>query len=241
MSRATRFVVGLGDAVDALAGALRRVPREVRRTLAVRRYRRVAVAVALAYLAVYLLAIQDIAISLSGQYGRFASVPSIEVVPDWTERLFQARAPFLYEPVAAIYPLSQLAFFVSPGNILVGSSLGVLLGLNIALAAYARSREAACGRRRYAGVLGALPSLLLGFSCCAPTLILLLGTSVAAALMPAFIPLREYLFPASLLLMTLMLAWSGRRSGLAQSAAIRPSAAPRQVRPAHVPDTYYSR
>lgn len=40
--------------------------------------------------------------------------------------------------------------------------------------------RASLRRRRYAGVLGALPPLLLGFGCCAPTFVLLLGSSFAA-------------------------------------------------------------
>jgi hypothetical protein len=204
--RPLEAVIRTGDAVDALAGALRAAPRDVARTVAVRRYRRIAAASGLAYLIVYLVAIQDIGISLGGQYGRFADPPSLEVVPDWSDRLLAARAPFLFEPVATVFVIPQLAVLVSPGNLLVGSTLGALLGLNVAVALHASARGRACRRGGYAGALGALPGLLLGFSCCAPTLILLLGTSFAAAVLPAFIPLRSYLFPTSVALMTALLA-----------------------------------
>lgn len=205
-------VIRTGDAVDAFADALRSAPREVGRTLAARRYRRIAAASGLAYLTVYLLALGDIGIALDGRYGRIASPPAIDVVPDWTERLLAERAPFLFEPIASIYLLPQLAFLLSPGNLLIGFTLGVLLALNVAVALHAAARGSTCRRGGYAGALGALPGLLLGFSCCAPTLILLLGTSFAAAVLPAFIPLRAYLFPASVALMTAMLTWMAVRA-----------------------------
>jgi hypothetical protein len=93
---------------------------------------------------------------------------------------------------------------------LVGLILGVLLGLNVAVPLHARSLDPACRRNRFAGTFGALPGLLLGFSCCAPTLILLLGTNAAAAILPVFIPLRELLFPLAVGLMTVMLVWTAR-------------------------------
>jgi hypothetical protein len=223
VKRPVDFVIGVGDRVDGLAAALRALPGELAAALRVRRYRRIAALVALAYLIVYLVAIQDIAVSASGKYGRFADTPSIDVVSAWQDRIFAERAPFLFEPIATAYPIPQLALFVSPGNLLVGSTLAALLGLNVAVALRAGSRERACGRRRYAGVLGALPGLLLGFSCCAPTLILVLGPSVTAAFLPAFIPLRPYLFPFAVGLMAAMLAWSARRALAADEAPSGPS------------------
>lgn len=212
MRRPVDLVIRVGDGMDALGGALRALPGQLGAALGVRRYRRVALLVALSYLLVYLLAIQDVAISASGEYGRFADTPSVEVVSEWSDRIFAERAPFLFEPVATAYPVPQLAVFLSPGNLLVGSTLAVLLALNVAAALWAGSRERVCGRRRYAGALGALPGLLLGFSCCAPTFFLLLGPSFAAAFLPTFIPLRPYLFPFAVGLMAAMLAWSARRT-----------------------------
>lgn len=215
MRGAADFVIGVGDRVDALAAALRPLPGQIAAALRVGRYRRIAALVALAYLALYLVAIQDIAISASGKYGRFADTPSVELVREWPERILAERAPFLFEPIATAYPTPQLAIFVSPGNLVVGSTLAALLGLNVAVALRAGSRERACGRRRYAGLLGALPGLLLGFGCCAPSFILLLGPSFAAAFLPAFIPLRPYLFPFAVGMMAAMLVWSARRTVVA--------------------------
>ncbi|MGH2953326.1 MAG: hypothetical protein ACRDK9_04790 [Solirubrobacterales bacterium] len=227
MKRAIDFVVRIGDGVDALGGALRALPGQLGAALGVRRFRRIAALVALAYLLLYLLAIQDIAISASGKYGRFADTPSVEVVSEWPERILAERAPFLFEPIATAYPIPQLALFLSPGNLLVGSTLAALLGLTVAAALWAGSRQRACGRMRFAGVLGALPGLLLGFSCCAPTLILLLGPSFAAAFLPAFIPLRPYLFPFAVGLMAAMLVWSARRT-LTAGEALASGRSPRR-------------
>jgi hypothetical protein len=221
--RAFDLVTRIGDGVDGLAGALRALPGQLGAALRVRRYRRIAALAALAYLLLYLLAIQDIAVSASGKYGRFADTPSLEVVPEWPDRIFAERAPFLFEPVATAYPVPQVAIFLSPGNLLIGATLAALLGLNVAAALWAGSRERACGRRRYAGALGALPGLLLGFSCCAPSFILLLGPSFAAAFLPTFIPLRPYLFPAAVGLMGAMLVWSGRRTVVAGDGGTWPS------------------
>jgi len=205
------LVIATGDAADVVAGAARAVWRDIRRTLSAGRYRRIAEATAVGYVLIYLIAIQDLGISLDGRYGRVASIPSIDVVTNWTDRLLAARAPFLYEPVAVIYPLAHVALFISPGNLLVGSALGVLLGLNVAVALRASALGGSC-RAGFAGALGALPGFLLGFSCCAPTLILLLGTSFAGTVLPAFIPIRAYLLPLALGLMTATLAWTALRT-----------------------------
>lgn len=209
MTRAAQLVIRVGDATDVVAGAARDVPGQLRSALAQRRHRRAALGVSIGYLLLYLLAIRDLAISASGRY---AGLPAFDVVPDWTGRLLEERAPFLYEPVVAIHPIPQLAVLVSPGNLLVGLVIGLLLGANVALVAHA-ARVRACRRRgAYAGALGAVAPLLMGFSCCAPTFILLLGAEAAAALLPAFVPARPYLLPSAIATMALMLVWSAGRA-----------------------------
>lgn len=42
--------------------------------------------------------------------------------PDWTELLFRARAPYLFEPVLAVHPLPQLTVLVSPLNLVLGAA-----------------------------------------------------------------------------------------------------------------------
>lgn len=221
----------LGGAADRVASWAVATPGAVGRMLAVRRYRRVGGATAVGYVVVYLLALRDVAVSADGRYGRFVPIPSIEVVPHWTAKLFAARAPFLYEPVAAVHPIPQLAIFLSVGDIVLGSLLGSLLGLNVALAASAAADRRACRPKAYRPVFGSLPALLVGFSCCAPSLLLLFGTGATAAILPTFIALRGYLVPASLALMIAMLVGTARKmaaagvriaEGLAGSRATEP-------------------
>mgnify|MGYP001286679898 CR=1 FL=1 len=229
MRRLVGILVRLGDLTDAAAAIVRATPGAVRRTLRVRRYRRLAILVGLAYLVVYLLAIGDIAISASGRYGRFASTPSVQFASDWMHKLFAERAPFLYEPIAAIHLIPQLAVLISVGNLLVGSALAGLLSLNVAVAADGIARGRACRRSAYGPLLSSLPGFLLGFGCCVPSFILLLGTNLTAAILPTFISVRSYLFPASAFLMVVMLAVSARRALTAKPATERSAMAERAV------------
>jgi hypothetical protein len=219
MRRATAFVVLVGDALDALAAALRAAPGASRDALAVPRRRRIATGVSAVYLLAYLVAIQDIVLSPSGRFARVASVPSVDVVPQWTDKLLATRAPFLFEPVAAVHPLPQLALLISPGNLLAGSVLGILLGLNVAVASHRAAQLRHCRPRHWSRLLAALPGFLMGLGCCAPTFLLLLGTSFAAALLPVFSPLRPFLFPLAIAMLAAMLALSARSPRMSQRPA----------------------
>lgn len=224
MSRLIALGVRIGNATDEVGVVARTAPRHLRSALAIRRYRRVALAALLTYLVLYLAALGDIDVSTDGTFGRIAHIPSVQVVPDWSGKLFAERAPFLYERVAAVYVLPQLALFISVGNILVGFLLGLLLALSVALALYARSQLGSCEPRVYASAIGVLPSFLMGFACCAPTLILALGTTFAAAILPIFIPLRGFLLPLAVFSMLLMLLWNARKLRpieLARGTAVR--------------------
>lgn len=236
MTRAASALVRLGDLVDALTGHIRRTPGSVRRALSSRRHHRIGLAIALGYLIVYLAAIGDLKVSPEGQFGRFADPPEASFVADWTERVFAERAPFLFEPVATIYPVDQLAIFVSPANLLVGGTLALLLGLGMAVTLYAGWLGARCRRGATTQLLGAMPAFLIGFSCCAPSFILLLGTNVAAAILPAFIPLRSWLVPLAMALMAGMLVWGSRRLVAAEQALIEEARAePAAAAPTRVP------
>jgi hypothetical protein len=203
--------VRVGEFADAVAGAVRTTPWHVAAALATRRARRLGVAAGAVGLLLYLVAIGDIGISIHGAYGRFTEIPSAQVADDWPATLFASRAPFLFEPVLALYLLPHVALFLSAGNLLLGAVLAALLGLNVAVAGYATRQQLACRRTSYSRVLGVLPAFLTGFTCCVPSFLLLVGASVAAVLVPVFLPLRPYLFPLSLLLMAATLAWSSRR------------------------------
>lgn len=176
--------------------------------LRVRRFRRIAVAVALAYLFIYLLAIQNLVISPGTDLTRFVDVPAIRVVPDWTSKVFKQIAAFYYEPVAAIYPVNHVTFLISPVNIAMGLLLGSLVGINVALAMHVFRLATACRARAFGGLLGALPGFLTGFACCVPTVALVLGAQFTIAL----IAVRSYLFPIALLALLFSMAWNARRA-----------------------------
>lgn len=150
-------------------------------------------------------------IAPGGRVGRASGAWWIEVAPDWTERLFGARAPYLFEPVLAVHPLPQLTILLSPVNLVLGGLLAGLVGLNLTVAAYAAAQATSCRRAGYGRLLTALPALLTGVACCVPTFLVVLGSSTAAVLLPVVVPLRMLFYPLSLVLLTATLIWGTRR------------------------------
>jgi hypothetical protein len=177
--------------------------------------RRPAVAVAVLYLLAYLAAIGDLVWTGAGA-GRFARVPSVEVAADWPAKLLAQRAPFAYEPLLAVHPVSRVTLFVAPADVAMGLLLAALAGLNVGVALLAARKGRVCRARGAAGLLGALPALAGGVTCCVPTLALALGTQVAGVLLTV----GGYLFPVALLAAALPLAWNARRA--ARSAPTAP-------------------
>ncbi|MEV0170386.1 hypothetical protein AB0I00_04550 [Streptomyces sp. NPDC050803] len=207
MSRLVTALARAGDAWDATLAATTATPRQVRAALAVRRHRRVGFAAAALVLMGYLFSIGDLAVSASG---RFTGVPVFRSAPG---KLFHARAPYLFEPVLAWHPTPHVAVFLSPVNLLLGAVVAALVGCNIAVARLAARQAASCRRTRYARLLGVLPAFLLGFACCVPTFLLVLGTGTAAALLPVLIPLRPVFYPLTLVLLIGTLVWGTSRLG----------------------------
>ncbi|WP_244206712.1 hypothetical protein [Streptomyces swartbergensis] len=142
--------------------------------------------------------------------GRFTGASVFQAAPD---QLFRARAPYLFEPVLAWHPSGHVAVFVSPVNLLLGTVVAALVGCNIAVAAFAARQAASCRRTRYARLLGVLPAFLLGFACCVPTFLLVIGTGAAAALLPVLIPLRPVFYPLTLVMLIATVVWGASRSG----------------------------
>ncbi|MGH3864378.1 hypothetical protein [Actinokineospora sp.] len=209
MSRLVAVVAKVGDATDAALAALRATPRRTRTALAVRRYRRAGIIAAAIALVLYLLAIGDIA--PGSRPGRSSGASWVELAPDWTERLFRARAPYLFEPVLAVHPLPPLTILLSPVNLVLAGLLAGLVGLNVTVAAYAAAQATSCRRTGYGRLLAALPALLTGVACCVPTFLIVLGSSTAAVLLPVVVPLRMLFYPLSLVLLCLTLVWGARR------------------------------
>lgn len=194
----------LGYTWDGLAAAVRATPRRAGAVLAVRRHRHRAVVVAGVVLVSYLFSIGDLAISTTG---RWVDAPLLRAVP---ENLLDSRAPYLFEPVLALYPNAHFVVFFSPLNLLLGAIVAVLAGCNVAVAGYA-AQLTACRWPGYGRLLGVLPAFLLGFACCMPVLLLALGTATGAALLPLLLPLRPVFYPLTLALLVSALVWGTHR------------------------------
>lgn len=182
--------------------------RHLRAVLATRAALATSIAVGLGYLGIYLFSIGDVV------YSRdlwVLEAPSVDVVSGWASRLFDRRAPFSYEPIAAVYLTERFVFFVSPMNLLLGVVLAILLSLNVAVLVFVlRAPKACSARTSRSGLLAALPALFLGFACCAPTILLALGT-VAASVTLGFLAVRSFLYPVALVGMLIGLLFNLRR------------------------------
>ncbi|WP_030842203.1 hypothetical protein [Streptomyces sp. NRRL F-4474] len=230
MSRLLTVLAQTGDAWDDTVAAIAAMPRRVRAALAVSRHRRAALVTATLTLVVYLFSIGDLAVSGSG---RFTGAPAVRAAPD---QLFTTRAPYLFEPVLSWHPSSHVAVFISPVNLLLGAVVAALVGCNIAVTAHAARQAASCRRTRYARLLAVLPSFLLGFACCVPAFVLVLGASTAAVLLPVLIPLRPVLYPLTLVLLTATLVWG--TSQTARTTRARRTGDATAPTPPAVPDTH---
>ena len=155
--------------------------------------------VAAIYLMLFLVANADLTVD-----GVYRPVSGF-VASDWTSLLFRRRAPFNFEAVA-VMEAPGLVWLVSPLNIAIGVTLGLLTGLQIALVGIARKCSLACGLSPATGILAGLPGLLAGSACCAPLLFVLLGIQVTASL----VTLMGLLVPAAFLFLGAGLAMTLR-------------------------------
>lgn len=87
------------------------------------------------------------------------------------------------------------------------------------MAAYAAAQATSCRRTRYGRLLAALLALFTGAACCGPTVLIVLGSSTAAVLLPAVVALRVLFYPLSLVLLAITLVWEIRRSSSDQITA----------------------
>jgi len=159
----------------------------------------IAVACGLAYAGLYLWALGDLDRGGTGWHWQPVAVT--------LERALAMRAPFQFEAVA-MAELGPVLWLVSPLNLAVAGALGLLLALNLDGALYLRW-SAACSVGSSHGALagGALPALLAGGACCAPSLLLLLGIPGLGSFV-AFFP---WLIPFSLALLLGSRVWQRRR------------------------------
>jgi hypothetical protein len=156
-----------------------------------RRRSRIAIFAALAYAGFYLFAIGDV--DLVGPPAWDARLGEVTA-----QRILSARAPFQFEAVAVL-EAGYLVWLVSPLNLLVAAILAALLAANIAGALYLRA-HAQCGTGGKSTLGSALPALMAGGACCAPSLILLLGVpglGALAAWLPWLVPVSMFALAAN--------------------------------------------
>jgi len=145
------------------------------------------------YLLLYLIALGDLSFD-----GAVRPVDAW-LVPMADELWTRARVPFQFEAIAVI-ELPFVVWLVAPLNALIGSVLGFLVGLQLALTRVAWRCARSCGLRPTTGLLAALPGLLAGHACCVPALFILLSLQVTAtviAVMSIMIPLAFILLVTS--------------------------------------------
>ncbi len=161
-----------------------------------------AIAGGLLYTVFYLYAIGDL--SMTRQPGWSLSFGAIPL-----EQAFRARSLFLFEGIGVIQA-GRLFWLVSPVNLLIATALGLLLAINIhgALALSANPKACEARAASSAGTVGgAVPALLAGGACCAPTLVLMLGIPGLGAFSAFF----TWLLPASAALLLANRFWQRRR------------------------------
>ena len=181
--------------------------------------RRVGLWLGLAFVLLYLYSVGTILIAPGADLALGRPTPSVSVLSDWAEKMWTPIAPFVWEPVAAVFLSRWLALFISVPNLLLAILLGTLVALNMTVA-IARARLMVTvkkGRGFIGGFLASLPALLTGFTCCVPTLILALG-SLAAAFTVAAITIAPYFLPVAVLALIANLVWSLRQFSCALPA-----------------------
>lgn len=170
--------------------------------LAERRFLITALVSLAAYVALYLVAMQYLIITPGGT----ESFLTLQIVPNWEALVFRQRAAFLFEPIGALH-LGPLVLFLSIPNLALGFLLGVLVAANIAVSYYGFRALGMRGVRGLHALIGTIPALVSGAACCVPTLILVIGLQMTAALAAV----SSVLVPISMLLLVASLWWSLRR------------------------------
>ena len=174
--------------------------------------RRMGLWTGVAFLLLYLYSVGNIVIAPRAELAFGTAVPAVSVVSDWATKIWKPVAPFVWEPIVALYPIRSVALFISVPNLLLAILLGTLLALNMAVA-IARARLMVTvqkGRGFVRGFLASLPALLTGVSCCVPTIVLALG-SLAAGFTVAAIAIAPYFLPVAAFALLANLIWGLRQ------------------------------
>lgn len=176
----------------------------LRWTFATRRAWAVTAGSLVLYAVLYLLVAKALVIDPAGQFSRFTSLPSFVLSPVSVRMLGDWLAPAF-----VLYVSDAVVLAPSVPTILTVVVLGALVGVNAAFAIETIVRRpAACVPGGSAwGIAAVVPSFLASFSCCAPTVLLLLGAGAAGTV----ISLIPFVVPAAATLLLASLVWSTRR------------------------------
>lgn len=173
-------------------------------TFALRRAWIVAAAALLAYAGLYLFVAKAIVFEPAAAFGRFGPLPLLILAPD----ISLSHLTRWLDPLFVLYLSDSLVISPSAPVLLTAAVLGSLIGINAAVSVEAAVRRPAGCERGGAYWLGAvLPSFLASFSCCAPTILLLVGGTFAGAV----IGVVPFVVPVAVVLLLASLAWSLRR------------------------------
>lgn len=130
------------------------------------------------YLVAYLWAVQDLALRPGVDAG-------IVTVDDMLGTALRRIGPTSFERVAMI-DTGVVRWLVSPGNVLVGLALAVLVGISLSLTYLALVQPRSCGIGAGTGLLAAIPALLGGTFCCGPVIAFALGIQLTSLTITAF-------------------------------------------------------
>lgn len=201
---------------DALRERARHIATVVRAVTTRRDTLPVAVLATTVYLGIYLLALRDLR-WVPGR-SRGGPGPSLFVVENPLVRAFEpGPGPYTFEPVALV-SVGPVRLLLSPGNLAIGLALSILVGVTLGVAALAARQPRACGVTPGVGPLAALPALLGGGACCAPTILLATGVTAGAGTLAAV----RWLLPVGVLAVLAGLAYlAGKIDATAVRAAGR--------------------
>ncbi len=158
-----------------------------------------AAAIGSVYALIYLYALGDLSTMPEAAWGVRAGDAG---------RWLEQRGVLQFEAIALL-EAGRVVWLFSPMNTLVAAALGAVLALNLDGAWVLWRRPAACGLGgTTGGLFAAVPALIAGGACCAPSVLLLIGIPSLGA----FAGLFGWLVPASLALL-IASRWWQRRQG----------------------------
>jgi hypothetical protein len=177
--------------------------KAIRWTFATPRAGLVAAGLFVAYGVLYLLIAKALVIDPGAHFSRFGALPVLVLSP-----LSERSLTSWLDPAFVLYVSDAVVLAPSVPAILTVLVLGTLVGVNGAMGLETVVRRPpACepGTQRW-WIVSVLPSFLASFSCCAPTVLLLLGAGAAGAV----ISVIPFVVPLAAVLLLISLAWSAR-------------------------------